>query len=499
MSGIILHPSSLPGRHGIGELGAEACRFVDFLASSGQQIWQLLPLGPTQADDWHSPYSALSAFAGNPLLLSADSMQAHGLLDAAALADAPQFSDTAVEFSRVVEFKEQLFARASEAFRTRAPSELRDGFARFCEAASGWLDDYALFMALKQEQGKQWMQWDDALRRREPSALKAARERLAPAIFHHRFLQFEFDRQWSHVKRYANERGVKILGDMPIYVSLDSADVWARPELFQLSPDTLLPSVEAGVPPDMFSENGQHWGNPVYNWERIARDDYRWWATRFEHSFRSYDAVRIDHFRAFEAYWVIPRGAPPKSGRWEQGPGAGFFTAMRRQLPDLPITVEDIGSISPEIHALRAQFGFPSMFVLQFGFDGDASNPYLPFRCQPGFVNYTGTHDTNTAVGWYGSLGEVGRAALQDYLGAPSAAGVHWDMIRLAWASVAQWAIAPLQDVMGLGDEARMNRPGTVGADNWSWRFRWDSLSATDRQRLAQFTKMYGRASGSVR
>lgn len=498
-SGVILHPTSLPGRYGIGELGPEAYRFVDFLAAAGQQVWQLLPLGPTHPDDDYSPYSALSAFAGNPLLLSPERLHAQGLLDQTVLDDVPQLSETAVEFARVAKLKERLLARACEAFRTRASAELREAFAQFCASASSWLEDYALFMALKQEQGKPWTQWEPSLQRREPAALQAARQRLASEIHFHQWAQFEFDRQWMELKRYANERGVEILGDLPIYVSLDSVDVWVRPELFQLSPDTLLPALEAGVPPDVFSEDGQHWGNPVYDWERLAQEDYAWWAERLRHSFRSYDAVRIDHFRAFEAYWVIPRGAVPTAGRWVKGPGAEFFQAMQRHLPELPITVEDIGSISPEVHALREQFGFPSMFVLQFGFDGDPDSPYLPFKCRSSFVNYTGTHDTPTIAGWFRSLGEAPRRDLLDYLGTPGSDGIHWDVIRLAWASVAYLAVAPLQDILGLGDEARMNRPGTSSADNWSWRFRWEEVSEADRLRLGHLTKRYGRAPKSLR
>jgi 4-alpha-glucanotransferase len=496
-SGIILHPTSLPGRFGIGDLGPEAYRFVDFLAATGQQIWQLLPLGPTHAEEWHSPYSALSAFAGNPLLLSMELIHDQGLLDTSALADAAAPADDAVDFARVVELKERLLAQASANFQIRASAALRDQLAQFCRSASAWLDDYSLFMALRQEQGPNWVHWEDRFRHREPATLDAARKRLAPAIFCHKYIQFEFERQWSLLKHHANSRGVQILGDLPFYVSANSADVWAQPELFQLSPTTLQPVVEAGVPPEIFCADGQHWGNPVYDWQRLAQDDYKWWAERLKQSFHLYDFVRVDHFRAFEAYWTIPRGAAPKSGQWVKGPGADFFNAMLRHLPnlpELPITAEDIGGITPEVQALREQFGFPSMFVLHFAFDGNIDNPYLPFRCRSGFVCYTGTHDTNTSIGWYRGLGDAERKLWHDYIGAPSSMGMQWDMIRLAWASVAKWAIAPLQDILGLGGEARMNSPGTAIAANWRWRFRWESLSDVDCGRLTHLTKLYGRA-----
>ncbi|PTL84516.1 4-alpha-glucanotransferase [Vitiosangium sp. GDMCC 1.1324] len=495
MGGIILHLSSLPGRFGIGDLGTQAHRFVDFLAASGQQLWQVLPVGPTSLRDWCSPYSSFSAFAGNPLLLCLEQLQAQGLLDASALEGVPAFPEERVDFPRVVEFKERLLAQASRAFRTRASPALREEFARFQEASRAWLEDYALFTALREEQGVAWSQWEEGLRRREPAALEAAKLRLADAVFHHQYLQFEFDRQWNRLRRYANERGVRIFGDLPIYVSHDSADVWARPEYFRLTPDTLRPSVEAGVPPDFFSEEGQHWGNPVYDWQRLARDDYRWWAERLQQSFRRFDFVRIDHFRAFEAYWVIPAGAPsPKLGRWEKGPGAHFFESMCRQLGELPITVEDVGVITPEVHALREECGFPSMFILQFAFDGNPDNAYLPFKCQPGFIMYTGTHDTSTLLGWFRSLTvPVGQSVLE-YLGTTGPRGVHWDLMRVAWSSVAQWALAPLQDVLGLGEEGRMNRPGTVGPENWSWRLRWELLTDELSEQLESLTRTYGRA-----
>jgi 4-alpha-glucanotransferase len=496
MSGIILHPTSLPGRFGIGELGAEARRFVDFLADSGQQLWQMLPLGPAHSGDWYSPYSAFSAFAGNPLLLSLEQLREQGLLEASELAGAPPLPEERVDFPRVAAFKAPLLARASQAFRARAAPALREQFEQFREASRGWLEDYALFMALRQERGVAWGSWEEGLRRREPAALEAARRELAEAVFHHEYLQFEFDRQWRSLKRYANERGIRILGDLPIYVSYDSADVWARPEYFQLSPDTLRPAGEAGVPPDgFFSEEGQHWGNPVYDWQRLARDEYRWWAERLRQSFRLFDFVRLDHFRGFEAYWVIPAGAPsPKLGRWEQGPGAAFFEAMRRQLGELPIIVEDLGFITPPVHALREAFGFPGMFVLQFAFGGGQGNPYLPYKCRPGFVIYTGTHDTATTVEWFRALSGPERQAALEYLGSQGPHGPHWDWMRMAWGSVAQWALAPLQDVMGLGEEGRMNRPGVSGPENWSWRFRWEWLTQEARERLASLTRTYGRA-----
>ncbi|HSP78831.1 MAG TPA: 4-alpha-glucanotransferase [Myxococcaceae bacterium] len=494
LSGLILHPTSLPGRFGIGELGGEARRFVDFLAASGQQLWQMLPLGPPDPSDWYSPYSALSAFAGNPLLISLESLREQGLLEAEVLEDVPALPEERVDFPRVAELKGRLLARAAEAFFQRASPALRQEFERFREASRAWLEDYALFMALREEQGRDWSRWEAAPRQREPAALEEARRRLAGPVRLHEYLQFEFYRQWRELKRYANERGLRIVGDLPIYVGHDSADVWAHPEYFQLSPETGRPAFEAGVPPDgFFSDEGQRWGNPVYDWERLARDDYRWWAERLRQSFRQFDSVRLDHFRGFEAYWVIPAGAPSaKAGHWEKGPGAGFFEAMRRHLGELPLIVEDLGFITPEVHALRESFDFPGMSVLQFAF-GEEDSMYLPHECRPDFVMYTGTHDTETTVGWFQSLPAEQRKAAVEYVGTLGAHGVHWDMLRVVWASVAQWALAPLQDVMGLGSEGRMNRPGVGSSDNWSWRFRWEWLTDESRKRLLSLTRTYGR------
>jgi len=493
LSGILLHPTSLPGRFGIGELGQEARRFVDVMAASGQRLWQVLPLGPTY-EPWFSPYSSISAFAGTPLVISLEALHEQGLLGADDLESEARLPAGRVDFQRVAELKGALLVRAGQAFQRRASPALRQSFEQFEHEERAWLEDYALFMVLTAHLGRTWRHWDEGLCMHEPSALEEARRRWSDEVFHQKYLQFEFHRQWSDLRRYANVRGLKLVGDVPIYVSQNSADVWAHREYFQLKPDRRHLRVVSGAPPDnVFSSEGQRWGTPVYDWPRLAQEDYRWWVDRLRHGLRHYDYLRLDHFPGFESYWAIPtEHLSAKDGHWEQGPRDALFDAVRRQMGELPVVVEDLGFVTPAMHALRDRLGFPGVFVLQYAFAPGLSE--RPYHRGQNIVVYTGTHDTNTCAGWFQALSDPERRVVTDYLGDSEVVEVPREMMRLAWASVARWAVAPLQDVMGLGAEARMNRPGIGHPENWSWRFTWEQLRDGDLERLAAFTRIYGRA-----
>ncbi len=495
-SGILLHPTSLPGRFGIGDFGEWAYRFVDFLADARQSLWQVLPLGPTGYGD--SPYQSFSAFAGNPLLISPQRLVDEGRLPVEALRQAPSFSHDRVDYGAVMAFKLAILRQSFAHFSQARSREQQGGFQSFCEAEKGWLDDYALFMALKEQHGGVvWTRWERELSCREPEALGRKRRELADQIAFHQYVQYEFFRQWSALKEYANRRGIRVIGDVPIFVAHDSADVWAHPELFHLD-ESGEPTVVAGVPPDYFSETGQLWGNPLYRWEGMARDGYAWWIARLGGTLRRVDIVRLDHFRGFEAYWEVPAGEKTAvRGRWVAGPGAAFFRALREALGDVPIIAEDLGVITPEVKALRDEFGFPGMKVLQFAFSGDADNEHLPHNYTPNCVVYTGTHDNDTTMGWFTSCPEEERDFCLRYLGSDGRE-VHWDLIRLAMMSVAHTVIVPLQDVLGLGTEARMNYPSRLGG-NWAWRFTPQMLTEQVRDRLAEMTETYGRAPGERR
>ncbi|MFW6161890.1 MAG: 4-alpha-glucanotransferase [Planctomycetota bacterium] len=489
-AGVLLHPTSLPGGFGIGELGEEARRFVDFLAAAGQSLWQILPLGPTGYGD--SPYACFSAFAGNPLLLDLRRLAdegdiAHGELDAA-----PPFPDDTVDYGAVIGFKSRLLRQAAARFRKGADAERRSAFERFCAENDAWLDAYALFRALKDEHGGAvWNTWDWPLASREPKALAAARERLADAVFEQRYVQWQFFRQWADVKRYANERGIQIVGDAPIFAAYDSADVWQHPELFFLD-ERLSPTVVAGVPPDYFSKTGQLWGNPLYRWQAMEGDGFAWWVARIEQALKTVDVLRLDHFRGFAAYWEVPAGETTAvRGRWVNGPGAKLFEALEDALGELPLIAEDLGLITPDVHKLRKQLQLPGMIVLQFAFATDATNTYLPHNLAANCVAYTGTHDNETTAGWYASRGADEKAYLHRYLG-PADEPVHWQLIRAAYRTVADVAICPLQDVLGLGNEARMNAPGRLGG-NWAWRFGADALHPDIAARLLDLAYTYGR------
>jgi 4-alpha-glucanotransferase len=492
-SGLLLHPTSLPSRFGIGDLGKSAYEFVDFLHESQQQLWQILPLGPT--GHGNSPYMSYSSMAGNPLLISPDILRGQELLSDADFAALPELPIDQVDYDQAIQLKMPLLLKAAETFRASASTEQRQAFETFCASRAFWLNDYAFFMALKAaHEGASWHQWDDSIARRKPKAMEQWRVRLSAEIFNHKYLQFEFFRQWSDLKRYANDRGISIMGDLPIYVAHDSADVWAQPQNFYLDPETGEPALMAGVPPDYFSETGQLWGNPIYNWNVIEASGFEWWVQRFKSLLEYVDLLRIDHFRGFCAYWAVNQGeTTAMNGEWVEAPGAAFFQLLKSELGSLPILAEDLGVITPDVEQLREQFEFPGMKILQFAFGSDSDNPFLPFNYERNYVVYTGTHDNDTTLGWYEQLQAHERESLLRYLGCTSADGIHWDLIRLALSSVCNQAVIPVQDILGLGTEARMNFPGKPSG-NWSWRYREGALTAELRDRLRSLTETYARS-----
>ena len=501
-SGVLLHPTSLPGRFGIGDLGKEAYRFVDFLAGSGQRIWQVLPLGPTGYGN--SPYQCLSVFAGNPLLISLDRLAADKLLDPADLEGPPSFPEDRVDYALVVRFKLPLLKKSAEIFRSQASQEERRPFEIFCQENAAWLDTYSLFMTLKGAHAlKAWPDWEEGIRKRRPEALLHWSESLGEEAYLHKYQQYQFFRQWFDLKKYCHEHGIRLMGDIPIFTALDSAEVWARPDMFYLDDDN-SPTVVAGVPPDYFSKTGQLWGNPLYRWDVMAGNGYEWWIERFRATRALVDIIRLDHFRGFEKHWEVPAtDVTAMNGRWVPGPGADLFQAVQRSLGALPIIAEDLGVITPEVDELRDGLGFPGMRVLQFAFGSDLkADEYRPHNYPRNCAVYTGTHDNNTTIGWFRdtmmkdttqSIAEKERERQMalNYLGTDGHE-INWDFIRLALMSVADTAIIPLQDILGLGTEARMNHPGTT-AGNWSWRFRTGMLADEVRDRLRDLTALYGR------
>ncbi len=488
-AGILLHPTSLPGPFGIGDLGPTSYHWVDWLVGAKQSCWQVLPLGPTGYGD--SPYQAFSAFAGNPGLVSPELLQRDGLLNGDDLANA-RFPADRVDFGPVGEFKARLLARAYDNYQTGKAPALRPLFDEFTACEAHWLDDYALFMALKDAHGgKSWVEWPAELLKREPRALEHARRQLGPGVGLHQFRQFLFWRQWCDLKRYANERGIKLIGDVPIFVSGDSSDVWANPKLFTLD-EHCQPRFVAGVPPDYFSSTGQLWGNPLYDWEALRQTKYAWWVARLRAMLVQVDMIRLDHFRGFEAYWEIPAGRPTAEvGRWAKGPGVHLFEALREALGSLPLIAEDLGVITPEVEALRDNLHLPGMRILQFAFGGEVENRFLPHNYERNTIVYTGTHDNDTTRGWYATLSPHEGDNLRRYLGRDGT-DISWDLMRLAWMSVADYAVVPLQDVLDLGHEARMNLPGRP-AGNWGWRYRGDMLTEQVQARLRELTEVYWR------
>jgi 4-alpha-glucanotransferase len=499
LSGILLHPTSLPGRFGIGDLGAEAYRFVDFLAEAGQRLWQVLPLGPTGYGD--SPYQLFSAFAGNPLLISLEKLSQDGLIPAAELASVSAFPDEYVDYGRVIPFKLGMLRAAYTRFGSRPSPEFRD----FCEENSWWLDDYALFMALKQAHGGEvvWTGWDQAIASRQSCAMSELGGRLHREVGFQEFTQFEFFRQWTALKQHCAHRHIRIMGDVPIYVAHDSADVWAQPELFQLD-ERGNPTVVAGVPPDYFSATGQLWGNPIYRWDRMAESGFLWWIARLRAALSAVDIIRIDHFRGFEAYWeVCAKESAAVNGRWVKGPGAHFFDVLSNTLGELPIVAEDLGVITPEVEGIRTRFGFAGMAILQFAFGNDLQAPsFRPHNYPRDIVAYSGTHDNDTTVGWWNTKDggastrsaaeiEQERRYARDYLNTDGT-DIHWVFIRSLMASVAATVLFPMQDALGLGTKARMNTPARPDG-NWRWRMRADAATPGVATRLRRLTEIYGR------
>ena len=489
-SGILLHPTSLPGRYGVGDLGDAAFGFVDFLVGAKLGIWQVLPLGPTGFSD--SPYQCFSAFGGNPLLISPDTLIADGLLTSDDVRAVPPFPADRVDFGPVIAYKRDLLRRAAQRFKTGANRALTTAFESFQREQASWLDDYALFMAVKEHHNRaMWHTWEPDIAKRIPTALTRWRTRLAEAVVDHQLFQFLFFRQWRAVKQYANERGIRIIGDVPIFVAHDSADTWSHRDLFFLNRRGEL-TVVAGVPPDLFSATGQLWGNPPYRWDVMAAQHYRWWIDRLRTSLTLVDVLRIDHFIGFTRSWQVRAGEPTATkGRWVRGPGLAFGHTVRKALGTLPIIAEDLGAVTPEVDAMRDQLELPGMKVLQFAFGGDATNRFLPHNYTPNYVAYTGTHDNDTTVGWFRAAEPDVRSFVQRYL-ARSGDDIAYDFLRAAMSSVADTVIVPLQDVLALGSEARMNLPGRP-AGNWGWRYRAEMLGDWHRERLREMVELYGR------
>lgn len=489
-SGILLHPTSLPGGYGIGDLGAAAYRFVDWLEAQGQSIWQVLPLGPTSYGD--SPYQTLSAFAGNPSLISLDKLVADGLLPAEDLADSPNFPADRVDFGRAIPFHSQKLTLAWRRFAGSTHRGLKQEFEAFTEANRYWLDDFALFAALKkQRRHRPWVEWESALARREQPAMTKARQVCAQQIEAAQFRQWLFYRQWTALKQYAHNKGIRLFGDLPIFAAHDSADVWANQREYFLDADG-SPTVVAGVPPDYFSPTGQRWGNPLYRWNIMQDSGYRWWIERFKTLLGLVDYIRIDHFRGFEAYWAIPAAeATAVRGEWIDGPGMPFFQAVKAALGDLPIIAEDLGVITPGVEKLRDGLGLPGMKVLQFAWS-DPANPFLPHNHPVNSVVYTGTHDNNTTRGWWETeVSESARAFVKDYLG-QEIDDIVWTLARVGMRSTAQTFIMPMQDVLGLGSDGRMNTPGKPSG-NWTWRFGADAFEHPGKDALAHITRLFQR------
>jgi len=494
-SGILLHPTCLPSPYGIGDLGKSAYAFIDFLASSGQKLWQVLPLGPTGYE--HSPYIMnFSTFAGNPLLISLDLLAEEGLLKQEELSPLENADLNRVNFDRVIPHKNSFLKIAFANFQKS--NNHNSEYEEFCQTQAYWLDDYVLFISLLEANaGKSWNYWDRAIARREPAALQAARDSLKESIAYHEFVQFKFFEQWKQLRKYANDKQIQIVGDISIYVCHNSSDVWSSPEIFKLDPQTFEPIYIAGVPPDYFSTTGQLWGNPVYNWDKLQQTNFAWWIQRFQATLEYVDIVRVDHFRGFEAYWQVPAEEETAiNGEWIEAPGVEFFETLGNALGSLPIMAEDLGIITPEVEALRDRFQFPGMRILQFAFGDDSSNAYLPHNYVRNSVVYPGTHDNDTAIGWWNKASDKEKQFVAKYLGYKSVAEIteiNWEFIQMALASVADLAILPLQDILGLDDRARMNDP-SINAGNWRWRYESSQmLTPQICDRLLEMTQIYSR------
>lgn len=490
-SGILLHPTSLPSPYGIGDFGKGAYEFVDYLVEAGQKLWQTLPLGPTGFGD--SPYQSFSAFAGQRLLISPQLLVQDGLLWVEDVQDVPDFPPRQVDYGWVLDYKNQLFEKAFNRFRNGAASDLVDQYEDFCKENEEWLPDYAFFMACKDlHQGRNWLEWERELVNPTEQVRAQYEKQLSREIQYYCFLQFIFFKQWKAVKAYANEKGIRIIGDIPIFVSLDSADVWANKSMFQLDSNG-YPLVVAGVPPDYFSETGQLWGNPLYDWKKHEKDDFSWWIARIKQQLKLFDILRVDHFRGFEAYWAVPYGeATAINGEWCKAPGKKLFTAIEKAFGrKIPIWAEDLGVITPEVEELRDEFAFPGMKVLQFAFEDLEDNEMMPEHHIENGICYPGTHDNNTAIGWYQNIPMESKKKVSKYTHAGGAT-IHWDLIRIALESKAKYTVIPMQDVLGLDSSARMNIPGVV-ARNWAWRFETSQIDEFWTKYLCKLTKENGR------
>jgi len=481
-AGILLHITSLPDSLGNGDIGHSAYRFIEFLAAAGVSVWQVLPLGPTHSDG--SPYQSLSSHAGNPMIISLDWLVDKGWLEL------PKLTDYAAPYST---YRSTCLRLACDGFLDCADQSSKQDYEAFCRAHDYWLEDFALYTALRHRfNGCSWQEWPTELRRREKESLLRVKQEFIGPVAQVKFEQFVFYQQWRQLKEYANEKGVLVFGDMPIFVSEDSADVWAQQEYFNLDDDG-RPRVVAGVPPDYFSESGQRWGNPQYNWKGMQVDGFSWWIDRLRSHLELFDWVRIDHFRGFEAYWEIPASEQTAiNGRWVKAPGESLLQTLLKTFEGLPLIAEDLGIITPEVEALRNAFSLPGMKILQFAFDGGADNYYLPHNHQPNCVVYTGTHDNDTTLAWFDALSDELKTRVLNYLGVPGVA-MPYALVQSALASTAKLAVLPMQDVLGLGVGHRMNTPGTTEG-NWNWRFSWDQLSEEMVGRLKYWTKIYGRS-----
>jgi 4-alpha-glucanotransferase len=489
-AGVLLHPTSLAGRFGIGDLGPTSFEFCDRLTEAGQTYWQMLPVTPTGYGD--SPYSSFSAFAGNTLLISPERLADDGLITREFLDAKPDFPTDRVDYGWVFEWKGEMLRRAYDSFQN-AGGELTGEFDTFCSEEASWLEDYSLYRSIKASQGQRpWFEWPEELRARHDDALAGATNDLAGAIREENFYQFLFYRQWSALKMHANRLGLKLIGDIPIFVALDSCNVWRHQGEFKLNADG-SPRVVAGVPPDYFSSTGQRWGNPICDWDRMAADGFEWWTARFRAMLAMFDIIRVDHFRAFAAAWEVPgEDDTAENGHWVNVPGSELFKALTAALGELPVIAEDLGGITPEVDALRDEFDFPGMRILEYGFGGDASNRDLPHNYVPNTAAYTGTHDNDTVVGWFKSLERRTRRHALEYLGTRSARGINWHMIRALYESIADTVIIPMQDILGLGSDSRMNTPATTNS-NWQWRMPDGGFSDELVARLAALTDLYGR------
>lgn len=494
-SGILLHPTSLPGKYGIGTLGAEAYKFVDFLILSKQKLWQILPLGPTGYGD--SPYQCFSAQAGNPLLIDFDFLKGDGFLtdDDMKKIDT-NFDDNAVDYGKVFEKKYPVLRTAFDRYKSNFAPHYNNveklKFENFCAKNADWLDDYALFMAIKEDFDKKpWYKWEHDIKMREPEAVERYTHKLHDDILFQKFIQYLFFKQWLHLKSYANINGIEIIGDIPIYISHDSVEAWSDHEIFEFDEER-NPKRVAGVPPDYFSETGQLWGNPLYNWDKLEETGFQWWLKRIEANLLLYDIIRIDHFRGLAAYWAVPFGEKTaQNGEWVNAPGEKLLDTIFEKLGNVPIIAEDLGVITPDVVHLREKYALPGMKILQFAFDSDEENDFLPHTYPRNCVVYNGTHDNDTIVGWFTSANENDKNAVREYL-FTDGNEIHWAFIRLAMASVAYTAVTPLQDVMGLGNDARMNTPSTANG-NWQWRFKFENISDFHIEKLRKLTTLYGR------